>query len=281
MTLKYTNEAVITEAILFADVNDINIFVEDTNKEYEYETIFKRMFKKKYKIKKIFAVGGKKKLKEKFVELKDLKMKNIFIADGDFDRYIDKEKMIDNPYFIYLKTYNIENYFIDKRATEKFVKGKLKLLDSEIKNKVSFNEWKTKIVSQISELFFYYCYVQKKYPEKPTISQNTYKFIDSSSGFEIKNEIKNYKEEVELFSNNSLKNEIGKIKRDYYNENQDNGFNLICGKFLFTSLYCYVRSIIKSNFKKEDFRWHLISNFDIKKLDYLKEKINIIINKKV
>ena len=46
MTLKYTNEAVITEAILFADVNDINIFVEDTDKEYEYETIFKRMFKK-------------------------------------------------------------------------------------------------------------------------------------------------------------------------------------------------------------------------------------------
>ena len=40
----------------------------------------------------------------------------IFIVDGDFDRYIKKEEMIEHHNFIYLETYNIENYFIDENV---------------------------------------------------------------------------------------------------------------------------------------------------------------------
>lgn len=50
--LKYTSEAIATEYMFFCDLNNVNIFVEDSNKEYIYETIFNRLIGKEYSIKK-------------------------------------------------------------------------------------------------------------------------------------------------------------------------------------------------------------------------------------
>lgn len=58
--LHFTKEAEINRYLFYADLNDINIFVEDKDREYEYETIFSRMFEGKYKIASIIAAGGKK-----------------------------------------------------------------------------------------------------------------------------------------------------------------------------------------------------------------------------
>ena len=41
--LEYTKEDLFTRAIMLEDSNSLTIYVEDQNKEYEYETIFKRM----------------------------------------------------------------------------------------------------------------------------------------------------------------------------------------------------------------------------------------------
>lgn len=279
--LKYTSEAIATEYMFFCDLNNVNIFVEDSNKEYIYETIFNRLIGKEYSIKKILGVGGKQQLKRYFEEFgssnkNNPKIKNIYIADGDFDRYIHREDMIDSPNFIYLEAYNIENYLIDKNASEKFAKGKLKELDSKVEEKVDFDNWKELIVEQASRLFFYYCYMKKYYPEEKTVSRNPYHFIDQKSGFEIKGAFDKYKNYV-LSLDQDAESKLEIIKREYYKEN-DNNFNIICGKFLFESLYCHIKSITKKSFSKEDFKWDLICNFDIDKLMFIKDKILNVMN---
>lgn len=95
--LEYSFDAISTESIILSDVNDINIFVEDKDQEYVYENIFKRLMGNKYRIGKIFGVGGKEALKKHFYEFKsrtqeDIQSKNIYVADGDFDRYIYMQK---------------------------------------------------------------------------------------------------------------------------------------------------------------------------------------------
>ena len=280
--LKYSNEAVATEYLFFCDLNDINIFVEDEGKEYEYETIFKRMLKSKYRVNKILGVGGKVELKKCFEEFGlvnpyDSNIKNIYIADGEFDRYIYKDQMIYSPNFIYLQTYNIENYFIDKIASEKFAKGQLKCSDDEVELKVDYDNWKDKIVNQASKLFFYYCYMKKNYPEEKSVSRSPYLFLDSQNGFEKGGAFDEYQKHV-LYLNPNAIEEVEKIKESYYQLNDDE-FNIICGKFLFESLYCHIRKITKIKFRKDDFRWHLICNFNIKTLDYVKDKILFIMNK--
>lgn len=280
--LKYSNEATATEYLFFCDLNDINVFVEDKGKEYEYETILKRMLGAKYKITKILGVGGKVELKKCFAEFgtanpDNSNIKNIYIADGDFDRYIYKEQMICSPYFIYLKSYNIENYFIDKDASENFSKGQLKCSDEEVKLKVDFDGWKTRVVNEASKLFFYYCYMKKEYPEEKSVSRSPYLFLDSKNGFEKEGAFLEYKNHVLTLNPNAIE-KVGKIKENYYQFNDDE-FNLICGKFLFESLYCHIRKITKVKFRKDDFRWHLICNFDINTLGYVKDRILSIMKK--
>ncbi|OCA87904.1 hypothetical protein A8F94_08715 [Bacillus sp. FJAT-27225] len=276
--LLYSSEASATRYMYYQDLNDINIFVEDSGKEYEYETIFKRLLGENYKIRSIFSAGGKSGVEDRFEEFginnpSNPKIKNLYIVDGDFDRYINSEEMIENPYFIYLKTYNIENYFIDEDACVQFSKGRLKCLDHEVKEKLKFSWWRDLVVGQATKLFLAYSFVKKYYPEHPTVSRSTGEFIDATTGFERQDgAFDRYWDFVNSLDNRA-EAEILIIKEKYIDINGEDFFNLICGKFLLDSLCWYIRVIIESKFNHDDFKWHLINHFDISKLDYVKDSI--------
>ena len=54
--LNYSDEGLLTRVIFLASQNDLNIFVEDVNKEYEYEEIFERLLSPDIRINCIFPV---------------------------------------------------------------------------------------------------------------------------------------------------------------------------------------------------------------------------------
>ncbi|MCI9077561.1 MAG: DUF4435 domain-containing protein [Lachnospiraceae bacterium] len=273
--LKYSSEALAARFLLFQGLNEINVIVEDTNKEYIYETIFKRLLGEQFKISAIFAVGGKLKVKERYHEFGEITegIRNFYIVDGDFDRYIYSDEMIDASCFIYLKTYNIENYFLDEDACVQFAKGRLKQMDKEVRAKINFNYWKNRIVQEASKLFLCYCFIKKYHPTIETVSRSSYLFIDIKTGFEQQNGAyqEYWQSVIEL--DTDAQNKIDKIDAIYQNVNGPDYFNLICGKFLLDSLYCYLRNIFGSKFNHNDFKWHLVNNFDISKLNYIKDAI--------
>lgn len=274
--LFYSDEALSTRFLYFQELNEINLFVEDVNMEHAYETIFKRLLKDKYNIKAIFPLGGKSQVKKHFIEFGDKTdgIKNFYIVDGDFDRYICPNDMIDSPCFIYLKAYNIESYFLDEKACIQFAKGRLKCMDKEVESRLKYKNWQERIVKEASKLFLCYCFVQKYCLGIKTISRSPYLFINDKTGFERKdNTFNQYWQEILRLAPNA-KDKIIEIDNIYKSINGLNYYNLICGKFLFNSLCCYLRKIIRSTFNKEDFKWHLINHFDISKLDYIK---NIIV----
>ena len=276
--LIYSPEAAATRFLFFQGLNEINLFVEDADMEYIYETIFKRLLGEDYNIKAIFPLGGKPKVKERFLEFGESTngISNYYIVDGDFDRYINQDNMIDSPCFIYLETYNIENYFLDEDACIQFIKGYIKRMDAEVKKKLNFSYWKNRIVDEASKLFLCYCFIQKYYPSIKTLSRSPYLFLDDKTGFErIDGAYEQYWNNEIIALDKNAKNKIQEIDDIYKNINGLNYYNLICGKFLLDSLYCYIRSIIKKKYNKEDFKWHLINHFDISSLDYIK---NIILN---
>jgi len=273
--LMYSSEAQAARFILYQGLNEINLIVEDANREYIYETIFKRMLGNRYNISAIFAVGGKPAVIERYKEFNSETdgIKNFYIVDGDFDRYIHKNDMINDPCFIYLKTYNIENYFIDEKACAQFSKGYLKCLDNIVKTKVNFNNWKTRIVSESAKLFLCYCYIQKYYPAIENVTRAPFLFLDDRTGFERPDAYKKYWENEILTLDSNAQDKINEIDAIYRSTNGDNYFNLICGKFLLDSLCAYLRNLFKTTFNKDEFKWHLINHFDISKLDYVKNAI--------
>ena len=273
--LRYSSDANATRAVLYHGFNDVNLFVEDADRQYEYETIFKRMLGNEYCIRTIFPLGGKPKVKERYIEFgaETEGIKNFYIVDGDFDRYIHQSDMIDDDCFIYLKSYNIENYFIDERACLNFAKGRLKCIDAVVREKISFSDWKNRIVSEAKKLFLCYCFVQKYYPDVQNVNRKHYLFIDSKTGFErTDGAYERYMAEVEALDPD-IEKRLQEIIEIYEHENGDDYYNLICGKFLLTSLECYLRKITGVRIDSDDFRWSLVTNFDISKLDFVKMKI--------
>lgn len=282
--LQFSLEGIMTSIKFFEDINKIHLIVEDKGKESEYETIFKRLLQEEYNIEKIFAVGGKSNVKRCYEELKDEKtLPLIFLVDGDFDRYNDPENMINDERFIYLETYNIESYLIDEKACVHFVKRYMcSSNEKEIKNRLNFTLWYTTIVQQAKDLFFIYCYLQKYKPEIPNVQRSSYFFIDYKTGFKRNdNEFENFQKEI--YESDQCAE--GRIKGiiDFYNSIHGNNYSyLICGKFLFNSLKCYLTNIVNEELHKKchiddiTLRWCLIDNFDLKKLLYIKDVINAV-----
>lgn len=276
--LEYSEQAELSRYLFYADLNEINIFVEDKNKEFEYESIFERLFAGEYKIASIIAANGKPGVKDAFFEFgerdeNNLSHKNFYIVDGDFDRYIYSEQMINNEHFIYLDYYNIENYFIDEKAVLKFAKGKLHRLDKDVSDIILFSNWKEKIVNQAKRLFLLYCAVQKVMPSQENVARNEYLFINHKTGFEREG---GYEDYYRLIASKQpdIDIHIEMIREVYENINGDDYFGLICGKFLLTSLFVYLEGKTHTKFSKDELKWWLINEFEVSNLNYIKEKVD-------
>lgn len=267
--------------------NDINFFVEDTDKEYQYEAILQRMFKGKYNIKNIFTTGGKLTLIERFKEFGAIDEENnrinIYLADGDFDAFLHPNKMISSDNFIYLNAYNIENYYIDKSAVISLMVGIIKKREEDVEHIIEFDDWLNKIINQFKQLFLYYCYIQEYHPSIPNVSRGAARFIDEKTGFEREGAIEDFEKELlEEYSIdlNLEKEKINVIEKHYQIIYGNSYLELICGKFLMFSLYNYLKS--KNSKKNIDYnilQWDLIRNFDIHKLNYIKNRVEILYQK--
>ena len=98
--------------ILYRQFNDIDVYVEDTDKEYFYYNILKGLLPD-IKMEKIFPLNGKGDVIKQST-LYQTDPKKIFIVDLDFDDLLGKR--IDIPNLVYLQRYSIENYLLTKRA---------------------------------------------------------------------------------------------------------------------------------------------------------------------
>lgn len=278
--LWYTENAEISRYLFYSDLNDVHIIVEDKDKEYEYETILNKLFCGEYKITSIISANGKEGVKKAFRELGEKDQENpsknnIYIVDGDFDRYIYSEDMIRNDHFIYLEKYNIENYLIDEQAIIKFAKGKIHLLDDQVKAIVDFSHWYLTIIEQAKKLFLLYCAVQNVLPTIENVARNEYLFIDHKTGFERADGYKIYYDEIAALKTD-IDLDIESIKGIYEEINGNDYSGLICGKFLLTSLFVYLEGKTKRNFYKDELRWSLICDINCSKLEFLKNRVDFL-----
>ena len=158
--LEYSSEGLLNRVEFYKGYNDINLYVEDENSQYLYETIFKRLLGDRYAIKTIFPCGGKINVKKAFEEYGEQNedIKNVYVVDGDFDEFLFPERMVLNSHFVYLKMYNIESCIINEEGLCSIVKGKLKCVDIEAREKLDYKGWRNRIINEAKELFFCYCY---------------------------------------------------------------------------------------------------------------------------
>ena len=277
----YSENALMNRVLFLAEYNDITIFVEDEDKEHEYENIFNRMFGNELEINNIFPMKGKPGVEKAFREFgENYENKPAFyLVDGDFDYLLGKQ-MISNSSFIYLEKYNIESYYIDKNAILRYVSGKLKKRQRDIVDTLKYDFWLKNTNINFQHLFILYAIAQDnqgKFPEEKNVGIREYTYLNQDGTINL--------EAINKYETN-LKSRITDFGTIYANMEQmfktklqGDCSRLICGKYILASLINYLKKSIKIKFRDEDFRLYLVSEFDIGKLDFVKDRINNILYK--
>lgn len=270
--LIFSEDALLSRVLFLASKKEINIFVEDQNKEYEYEELFERLFGDEIKINCIFPTGGKTFLEEAFNLFGESKEYGtcFFIADGDFDVILQKH-MIEADNFLYLKRYNIESYLLHKEAVLQFMRPKLKKTKRETEVIVNYDNWLNTVTPFFKKLFALHCLVQKFCPEIKNVARGIEQFIDKK-GYPNDSAFEKYKNEIAaLVSNIDLK--IEQMTIDLENTYGPETSCYVCGKCYISSLKSMLNSKISKKINYDELKAILISGFDVSILCYVKEKL--------
>lgn len=270
--LNYSNDALLTRVIFLASQNDLNIFVEDTNKEYEYEEIFERLFSEDLRINCIFPTGGKPFLEEAFTLFGNSCEygKTFFIADGDFDEALGREMIVaDN--FVYLKRYNIESYLLHKDAIIRYMRPKLRKTFDVAESILKYDEWYNTVAPFLKKLFTLHFVVQKYCYGTENVGRGYARFLESN-GFPKETEYDKYRAEILAFIPD-LDSKLSEATADLERIYGDEGVNFVCGKCYIGSLKLYLNTFVKKGIGEDDIKAVLVSNFDVSALKYVLDKL--------
>lgn len=250
--LLYSQQALFNRADFYNGLNDINLFVEDADSQYLYETVFKRLLGEDYNVKTIFPCGGKPGVIQMYEERGRFLdgTKNVYIVDGDFDSFLFPDKMIVDRHFVYLKKYNIESCVINEGGLCDIIKCKLKCVDEQAKRLLRFDYWKNRIINESKDLFLCYCYIQKYDLSIPNVDRSHYKFLDSKTGFKKDDHALEEYMDCLLKLDSEAAERIAMLKKEYIDRFGSDFEAIICGKFLLSSLHDYLRTIIKKTHKQ-------------------------------
>lgn len=248
-SLEYSREGLLNLDIFFN--NEINFYVEDSGKEYRYQTILEELFD--IKIETIFALGCKNNLKQKFKQLEqESKLYNsFFIADLDFDFLLNKD-LIDNEHFIYLQKYEIENYILEEKAIINFLKNQLSCMKSYAEQKLNYKSWLKETNKELYELFILYLIVQEKCLQIENTNQNANMYFDENGMVNISKIEEYYQRVKEILEQdgNDINSMISSMKERVSTVCNDDLSQVIKGKFILVGIRKYLSHIITNELKK-------------------------------
>lgn len=271
--LQFSGEALLNRVKFYEGLNDINLYVEDIDSQYMYESIFKRLLGMDYTISTIFPCGGKLGVINAYGEYGTHTngVANVYVVDGDFDWLIRPKSMVCDPQFIYLRMYNIESCIINEAGAHEFSKPILKLMDDEVDKRIRYGEWRRRIIDEAKELFLCYCSIQKLQLDSPNVARSDYEFIDHMTGFKrMDGAFEGYRKKL-LDVHPEMKGEIETVRREVERKCDGRFDRLICGKFLLSSLLSYLTGILDRPIRRDELLWRMVETFDVEELDYVRQ----------
>lgn len=122
--------------LLYQQFNEVNFYVEDTDREHFYFNILSTVFSD-IKFEKIFPLGGKRKVIEAAKQT-PTDNSRVYIVDLDFDEILEQKEKLNNLF--YLNKYCIENHLINQSSFFELIREKSPALkDSQISSMISFD----------------------------------------------------------------------------------------------------------------------------------------------
>lgn len=261
--------------ILYKQFNQLNFYVEDTNKEQFYFKVLKKLFPS-VAFEKIFPLNGKDNvIKAAQRTIND--REKVYLVDLDFDDILHRKKHLENLF--YLDRYSIENYLIEKQAIFEIIREKdPRQSNEEIEAKFNFTQLESDCLNLLTELSMMFLLIQKHSLGLKFLTINPHRDVNfSNSPASYKTDVyKKYKEQIEEALLNkdgryTIKAQLRKIKNHF---DPSLSLHRIPGKYLMEILKCKLeKSKLITQMNMNTFSYKLGKESELNSLMPLKKQI--------
>ncbi|MEZ8084445.1 DUF4435 domain-containing protein [Vibrio sp. 10N.261.52.C2] len=249
----------------FEEVNDIDIFVEDTALGYEklLSTIFSRKFTGQFRVDKVFPLGSRKEVIKNFQEnIESITRPTLYVVDGDLfiltgDTIENKNGFYKFPFYCFENLLCEKNAIIDILDEEEII-----LFKDELIEKFDFDNWERNNLNLLFDLFIVYAVSMKLKPTVQTVAYEVKNLVQDGFGNLSKEKVEARIESI----NHDLKTEFG---TEVFNSTRDiiltrfaesgcSKLDVVSGKdYIFPLLKVKSRSTVKTSMSDLNFKMRL------------------------
>lgn len=157
---------------LFEPLQDIDVYVEDTNDEAFYKTLLNAVSDGKIKVARVFALGGKTKVVDAAQHHDQGSRRALFVVDGDFDWVLG----VPAPNIVGLHQHNaycIENLLVCERALCTILSQEAVVTAEEAIRLLNFRGWIRSVQEPLLELFAAFATAKELAAEHKTVAQGS------------------------------------------------------------------------------------------------------------
>lgn len=265
-----TSQAASAKSVFFEEINDIDIYIEDTAFGYSklFCILFSRVFEGKYKVGKIFPLGGRQAVLKEHAE-NESDRPSIYIVDGDL--YLLAGDIVNNVRGLYkFPYYCVENILCDHESL-------LTILDEEdpekdlprINGLFNYQEWLITNEEKLFSLFVEYAVSMLLNPQEKTVAFKVSDLVSCNRGVLDQNKLQKRIGDLRILSIAcSSIEEYQTVRNKILHDFELSGLNkldVVSGKdYLFPLLKTRAKSIVKTKIPDLNFKMRLakICNID-------------------
>ena len=279
---RYKNKTIPVISIFFKYKNDVDIFIEDSDDEEFYISLFSNLLDGK-RINKVISCKCKTSLISACENDQiDRKRKRIYLADSDLN-LISNSNRNDLKHFHVLDRYCIENYLIEEKGIIETLHDCIILDKKKIKQQLGLEKWLKSISHSLVELFLHYSISHENALGKPTVSfpiGKLCKKVNKATVLDIdkvNDRVKEFRENIISVLGEDKYNTSIYERREKWPSNMDTLIKIVSGKDYILPLIIFrfnkLRGKESYNLKLESLRMRLAKTCDLNSLNKLKNKI--------
>jgi len=167
---RFPDRALMSRAVLYRPLQDIEIYVEDEDSEVFYTELVTRLVGSEVRLNKVFALRGKQRVLEECRGYTGT-ASAIFIIDGDLDWVAGIPSPQIEKLFVH-QAYCIENYlFCETAMVEVIVENHGRLSRDKARRKLDWSKIRLACQEPLTELFIEFAVAHLKKPDLATVSR--------------------------------------------------------------------------------------------------------------
>lgn len=267
-----TAQASSAKSVFFEEINDIDIYIEDTAFGYSklFCILFSRVFEGRYKVGKVFPLGGRGAVVHEHA-INESDRPSIYIIDGDL--FLLTGDAVSNARGLYkFPYYCVENILCDHESLLNIMDEEDPEKDlSKINGLFNYQNWLTSNEDKLFSLFVEYGVSMILNPQEQTVAFKVSDLVSCNKGeLDDAKLLKRIEELKRLSVNCSSPEEYQVVRNKILDDFLGSGLNkldVVSGKdYLFPLLKTRAKSIVKTKIPDLNFKMRLAKICNIERL---------------